>query len=66
MGRFCIDRHDGFVNGTFLDSSTRKIGVKELWKLKWNRNFNTAGDWTTAGGVLPSDWPDWMRNFKDY
>jgi len=66
MGRFCIDRHDGFVNSAFLDSSTRKVGVKELWKLKWHRNFNTAGPYTIAGGVQPSDWPDWMQRFKDY
>jgi len=29
-------------------------------------NPNMAGPWTKAGGVLPSDWPVWMRNFKDY
>jgi hypothetical protein len=22
--------------------------------------------WTKAGGVQPSAWPEWMRNFKDY
>ncbi|MEE9613250.1 MAG: type II secretion system protein [Desulfatiglandales bacterium] len=66
MGRFCINRHNGFVNSAFLDSSTRKVGVKELWKLKWHRNFDTAGPYTIAGNVLPSDWPQWMRKFKDY
>ena len=61
-----INRHDGGINVLFMDSSVRKVGLKELWTLKWHRNFNTAGPWTTAGGVQPSDWPDWMRNFKDY
>ena len=65
MARFCINRHNGFVNGTFMDSSVRKIGLKELWTLKWHRSFDTTGTWTTAGGVQPSDWPDWMRSFKD-
>ncbi|MHC4605039.1 MAG: type II secretion system protein, partial [Planctomycetota bacterium] len=51
--RFCINRHDGFVNAAFLDSSVRKVGLKELWTLKWHRNFNTANRWTTGGGVRP-------------
>jgi len=63
---FCINRHDGHVNGLFLDSSVRKIGLKELWILDWNPRFDTAGPWTTAGGVEPGDWPKWMRHFKDY
>jgi len=63
---FCINRHNGFVNGLFLDWSVRKIGLKELWTLKWNPEFDTAGPWTKAGGVLPEDWPQWMRGLKDY
>jgi prepilin-type N-terminal cleavage/methylation domain-containing protein/prepilin-type processing-associated H-X9-DG protein len=62
----CINRHDGFVNYLFLDLSARKVGLKELWTLKWNKDFNTAGPWTKAGGVHPEDWPKWMRKFKDY
>ncbi len=65
-GAFCINRHNGYVNGLFLDWSVRKIGLKELWTLKWNTEFDTAGPWTKAGGVLPEDWPVWMRKFKDY
>ena len=63
---FCINRHDGYVNGVFLDWSVRKVGLKELWTLKWNREYNTRGPWTKAGGVKPEDWPEWMRRFKDY
>ena len=54
------------MNGVFLDWSVRKIGLKELWKLKWFRDFDTNGPWTRAGGVKPEDWPEWMRGFKDY
>ena len=64
--RFCINRHSERVNGVFLDGSVRKLGLKELWTLKWHRNFDTAGAWTKAGGVKPQDWPEWMRGFKDY
>ena len=63
---FCINRHDGHVNGLFLDWSVRKVGLKELWTLKWDKRFNTGGPWTKAGGVQPEDWPVWMRRFKDY
>jgi prepilin-type processing-associated H-X9-DG protein len=66
MKRVCINRHNGGVNVLFLDWSARKVGLKELWKLKWHRSFNTDGPMTLAGGVWPTDWPVWMRNFKDY
>jgi len=57
MHHFCIDRHNGYINGVFLDWSVKKIGLKGLWKLKWHREFDTSG-WT--GG-----WPDWMKDFSD-
>jgi prepilin-type N-terminal cleavage/methylation domain-containing protein len=63
---FCLRCHDDFVNGVFLDWSVRKIGLKELWKLKWFVDFDTNGPWTRAGGVKPDDWPTWMRGMKDY
>ena len=63
---FCFNRHNGYVNGLFMDWSARRIGLKELWTLKWDEESDTAGPWTKAGGVLPEDWPHWMRQFKDY
>jgi len=66
MHMFTIDRHRGAVNFLFMDFSVRKVGLKELWTLKWHRQFDTAGPWTKAGGVQPTDWPEWMRGFKDY
>lgn len=62
----CINRHDGGVNCLFFDGSVRKVGLKELWTLKWHPDYDTAGPWTRAGGVQLSDWPEWMRRFKDY
>jgi len=61
-----INRHDGGINMLFMDWSVRKVWLKELWTLKWHRYFDTANRWTKAGGVKPEDWPEWMRNFKDY
>lgn len=66
MGRICINRHRGFTNSSFLDWSVRRVGLKELYKLKWHRAFNVKGPWTLAGGVRDEDWPDWIRPFKDY
>ncbi len=63
---FCINRHQGHVNALFGDASVRKTGLKELWTLKWHKQFDTSNRWTKAGGVLPEDWPVWMRRFKDY
>ena len=66
MSQFCINRHDGSINGLSMDWSAREVGLKELWLLKWHRQFDTAGPWTTGGGAQPNDWPVWMRRFKDY
>jgi hypothetical protein len=56
MQRACVNRHNG-VNSVFLDGSVKKVGLKHLWRLKWNR------DWP-EDYPLP-DWPYWMANFKD-
>jgi prepilin-type N-terminal cleavage/methylation domain-containing protein len=66
MSYFCINRHHGAVNGLFMDSAVRKVGLKELWTLKWHPFFQVDYRWTKAGGVLPEDWPEWMRRFRDY
>ena len=62
----CMNRHEGAINTVFLDGSVRKVGLKELWTLKWHRQYNTANRWTKARGVQAEDWPEWMRGFKDY
>lgn len=66
MSRFCIDRHNGAVNVLFMDWSIRRVGLKQLWTLKWHRKFDTTGLWTKAGGVQPEEWPAWMKRFEDY
>jgi len=66
MARFCINRHNELVNAVFLDWSVRKVDLKELWTLKWDREYDTAGAWTRLGGVTTENWPEWMRRFKEY
>jgi hypothetical protein len=66
MHLVCINRHKGYINTVFLDMNVRRVGLKELWILNWHRNFDTSGPWTIAGGAIASDWPQWMRNFKEF
>jgi prepilin-type N-terminal cleavage/methylation domain-containing protein len=61
MGSFCINRHNGNVNGVFTDFSVRRIGLKELWELRWYNGWQK--DRRAAG---TPNWPEWMRGFKDY
>ena len=64
--RFVQNRHNKGQNVIFMDGSTRKVGLKELWTFKWHRQYNTKGVWTKAGGAKRSSWPDWMQGFEDY
>jgi prepilin-type processing-associated H-X9-DG protein len=51
MKSVCIDRHNGGINSLFMDWSVHKVGLKELWTLKWCSGYNTSGPWTRAGGA---------------
>ncbi len=42
MGAFCLNRHHGSVNALFLDWSVRRVGLKELWTLKWYKEIEQA------------------------
>ena len=61
MNRFCINRHQQSINGVFLDYSARKVWLKELWHVKWGRNF----DINAPEPYWPTEAP-WMANFKDH
>jgi len=69
-----MNRHNGYVNSLFLDWSARKIGLKELWTLKWHRTFDIDGPWTIAGfggneAACAACWDNaapWMRDFPEY
>ena len=66
MARACINRHHGFVCAAFGDGSARKVGLKELWVLKWHKTFRTDGRFTLAGGATDDVWPAWLRRFPSY
>ena len=56
----CIDRHGGGINAAFADMSARKVGLKQLWRLKWHENLDYMAI------PLPLPWPNWMKKYKDY
>ncbi|HEG44159.1 MAG TPA: type II secretion system protein [Phycisphaerales bacterium] len=58
MQRFNIIRHDGRVNGLFVDGAVRKIGLKELWGLKWHRDYEKDNTYTQPN----PPWPAWMES----
>lgn len=66
MQRACVNRHNGSIDTVFMDWSARKVGLKELWTLKWHRSYNVGGRWTQAGHMRPENWPEWMKKFRDY
>ncbi|MHC4365709.1 MAG: type II secretion system protein [Planctomycetota bacterium] len=66
MSRVTKNRHDGKVQGLFLDYSVRQIGLKELYTLKWHQEFKTDGPYTKAGGMTTGAWPLWLRPLKEY
>ena len=63
-----IDRHHGAVNVVFADYSARKVGLKELWKLKWHIQYDvTYSEFGSSRGSVvsgPTVWPEWMEGFN--
>ena len=57
MRQLCHTRHGIKTNIVFMDGSSRRTDIKDLWGLKWHKNYNTSNDMTRPGVV----WPDWMR-----
>lgn len=44
MGRFCINRHSRRINMTFMDGSTQKVVLTDLWGLKWHKEYEPVHD----------------------
>jgi len=63
MNHFAIDRHRGKIHSLFLDFSVRTVGLKELWKLKWSKNFDTG--YTSRYGGPDGGWAIWMEDFPE-
>ncbi len=57
MKHFAMDRHNGGIQGVFMDHSVRHVPIKKLWKLKWHKNYDQA--------YRPA-WPRWMAGFPEH
>jgi prepilin-type N-terminal cleavage/methylation domain-containing protein len=55
MTRVCINRHNMAVNVVFADGAAKKVYLKELWNLKWSKDF------VMGKGFNRDIWPDWMK-----
>ena len=42
IARHCVDRHDRAVNVAFLDGGARRVGLEELWHLRWSPQFQPS------------------------
>lgn len=57
ISHFCVPRHGDKTQGLFVDLSTRKIEIKELWSLKWHRGYDQS--------TLPQNaWPQWIEDLN--
>jgi len=53
------------VNCIFVDYSARRVGLKELWLVKWCRRYNVV----LGARENEPDWSSgtsWMERFRDY
>jgi len=67
MVRICLNRHDGFVNWVFMDYSVRPVGLKELWRFKWHRRYDSSKAPTMADfNIASGNYDGWMKRFKNY
>ncbi len=54
MRTVTLTRHGKLTNVVFMDGSSKSVDIKELWNLKWHRQFN-------VGSLANYDWPAWMQ-----
>ena len=52
MEHFALPRHGKRLNSVFIDGSAHGQRVKDLWGLKWSRNWDEA-KWQAIPGLLP-------------
>jgi hypothetical protein len=44
-----------------MDLSADEVKLKNLWRQKWHKKFNTGGYIENTGAA----WPEWMENFPE-
>jgi prepilin-type N-terminal cleavage/methylation domain-containing protein len=68
--RAVLNRHgsngEGITNICFVDNSTRKVYLKEMWELSWHPNYDWRLHRLVPISGTTSGWPTWMRTFKNF
>jgi len=57
ISRWVQDRHHLTINLVFLDFTVRKIGLKQLWQLYWQRDWDLS---LAPDPRNPEIWPSWL------
>jgi hypothetical protein len=57
MKYYSIDRHAGGINAVFVDMHAQHVGIKQLRRLKWHRNFDIT---------LTPAYDTWLNSYPDY
>jgi len=73
INRFVHNRHRYSVNWVFLDWSVRKVGLRQLWSLRWSDQKDEAGNTAWRIPIVPNwnlradpPWPQWMWSSQNY
>jgi prepilin-type N-terminal cleavage/methylation domain-containing protein len=64
MLRFFIDRHDLTVNLLMADLSVKRVGIKSVFKLHWQRDWVKIMN-TSTPRFESIEWPKWAASAKD-
>ena len=54
LDRVCTNRHGGGINILYMDWSAKEVGLKDLWRQKWHRDY------------VPQQqlWPEWIEKAR--
>ena len=65
MKRFCVNRHDESLNMAFVDGRAGKVGLQQMWAIKWYKQWRA--DLEVAKWPKEFSDPDhWMYSMRDY
>jgi len=61
MRYVCLNRHMQSVNMAFVDMSVRRVWLKELWNLRWHRQWWDKEDYPEPDWNIGNGWMKRMR-----
>lgn len=55
--RVGINRHDSGIHAVFVHMHAQHVGIKQLRRLKWHKNFDTS---------ITPEYDTWLNPYRDY